>query len=153
MKIGQRCCCLAWEREYTLKVILTSTDVPSIGGFYAFILGRNENVELSVVARSNYEQVKKDVSYIYYVRRQRLTVLQSLKIESANHGDHTVNIKNGKTHVPRRVIGLTYCLQSTDLHQKQKRPSTSLSAHTRPLILTSFHPCSRTSQMTGQRLS
>ena len=33
----------------------------SIGGFYAFILGKNENVELSVVARSNYEEVKRDV--------------------------------------------------------------------------------------------
>jgi hypothetical protein len=35
----------------------------SIGGFYAFILGRNKNVELSVVARSNYEVVKKDVCF------------------------------------------------------------------------------------------
>ena len=33
-----------------------------IGGFYAFILGRNENVSLSVAARSNYEAVKKAVS-------------------------------------------------------------------------------------------
>ena len=33
----------------------------SIGGFYAFILGQSKNVELSVVARSNYEAVKTDV--------------------------------------------------------------------------------------------
>ena len=33
----------------------------SIGGFYAFILGRAKNVELSVVARSNYDVVKAEV--------------------------------------------------------------------------------------------
>jgi hypothetical protein len=33
----------------------------SIGGFYAFILGRNPEVELSVVARSNYDSVKSSV--------------------------------------------------------------------------------------------
>jgi len=48
------------------------------GGFYAFILGRNENVSLSVVARSNYEAVKKN----------------GLKIQSENHGEHEVKIAN-----------------------------------------------------------
>jgi hypothetical protein len=33
----------------------------SIGGFYAFILGNVDNIELSVVARSNYDSVKHDV--------------------------------------------------------------------------------------------
>jgi hypothetical protein len=33
----------------------------SIGGFYAFILGRTDNVELSVVARSNFDAVKAQV--------------------------------------------------------------------------------------------
>lgn len=33
-----------------------------IGGFYAFILSRDPSVELSVVARSNYDVVKKNVS-------------------------------------------------------------------------------------------
>ncbi|CAD0087822.1 unnamed protein product, partial [Aureobasidium vineae] len=51
-------CSLGWER------------------FYAFVLGRNNNVSLSVVARSNYEQVK----------------THGLNIESENHGNHKVNI-------------------------------------------------------------
>jgi hypothetical protein len=36
----------------------------SIGGFYAFILSRDSSVELSVVARSNLEVVKKNVSFL-----------------------------------------------------------------------------------------
>ncbi|KAI7481504.1 2-dehydropantoate 2-reductase [Hortaea werneckii] len=48
----------------------------AIGGFYAFILGRNENVSLSVVARSNYDSVKSN----------------GLRIESQNHGNQTVKI-------------------------------------------------------------
>ena len=32
-----------------------------VGAFYSYILGKNENVSLSVVARSNYEVVKKKV--------------------------------------------------------------------------------------------
>lgn len=36
-------------------------DIRSIGGFYAFVLGKSEDVELSVVARSNYEAVKSEV--------------------------------------------------------------------------------------------
>ena len=36
--------------------------VNRIGGFYAFILSRAPNVSLSVVARANYEVVKKQVS-------------------------------------------------------------------------------------------
>ncbi|KAK5726927.1 i-AAA protease yme1 [Elasticomyces elasticus] len=43
-----------------IKVMLFG--LGAIGGFYAFILGRNENVSLSVVARSNYEEVKKNAS-------------------------------------------------------------------------------------------
>ena len=45
----------------TIDRCSADTENLSIGGFYAFILGRNENVELSVVARSNYDAVKKDV--------------------------------------------------------------------------------------------
>lgn len=36
-------------------------DIRRIGGFYAFVLGKSDNVELSVVARSNYEAVKSKV--------------------------------------------------------------------------------------------
>ncbi|KAJ9630599.1 hypothetical protein H2203_001122 [Taxawa tesnikishii (nom. ined.)] len=46
----------------------------AIGGFYAFILGRNSDVSLSVVARSNYEAVKQN----------------GLKIQSENHGEHLI---------------------------------------------------------------
>ncbi|GAB7353836.1 hypothetical protein MBLNU459_g4205t1 [Dothideomycetes sp. NU459] len=46
----------------------------AIGGFYALILGRNPEVSLSVVARSNYEVVKSE----------------GLTIESQNHGRHVV---------------------------------------------------------------
>ena len=38
------------------------TGLASIGSFYAFILERTKRVRLTVVARSNYEAVKKDVS-------------------------------------------------------------------------------------------
>jgi hypothetical protein len=37
--------------------------VKRIGGFYAFVLSRAPNVSLSVVARTNYEVVKQQVSY------------------------------------------------------------------------------------------
>uniref|UniRef100_A0A093XWV7 Putative 2-dehydropantoate 2-reductase n=1 Tax=Talaromyces marneffei PM1 TaxID=1077442 RepID=A0A093XWV7_TALMA len=46
----------------------------AIGSFYAFILSRNPNVRLSVVARSNYDAVKAN----------------GLIIDSQNHGKHTV---------------------------------------------------------------
>lgn len=39
----------------------SSTDPSSIGSFYAFILSRSDRVRLTVLARSNYESVKKDV--------------------------------------------------------------------------------------------
>ncbi|KAK5174714.1 i-AAA protease yme1 [Saxophila tyrrhenica] len=48
----------------------------AIGGFYAFICGRNDDVVLSVAARSNYEAVKAN----------------GLKIESEGHGSHKVRI-------------------------------------------------------------
>lgn len=35
----------------------------SIGGFYAFLLSRDPNVELSVVARSNLEAIKRNVCH------------------------------------------------------------------------------------------
>ena len=35
--------------------------IRSIGGFYAFVLSKSDDVELSVVARSNYEAVKGQV--------------------------------------------------------------------------------------------
>ncbi|KIW69396.1 hypothetical protein PV04_05275 [Phialophora macrospora] len=47
----------------------------AIGSFYAFILERTKRVRLTVVARSNYEAVKKN----------------GLHIRSANHGDHVVH--------------------------------------------------------------
>jgi len=55
---------LDWERKSSSadpKVIVID-DIGSIGGFYAFILGRNPSVNLSVVARSNYEEVKTKVN-------------------------------------------------------------------------------------------
>ncbi|KAK3632439.1 i-AAA protease yme1 [Elasticomyces elasticus] len=61
-----------------VKVLLFG--LGAIGGFYAFIIGRNENVSLSVVARSNYEEVKKNAS--------------GLIVESENHGRHKVNIEH-----------------------------------------------------------
>ncbi|KAK4624156.1 Oxidoreductase AFT12-1 [Fulvia fulva] len=48
----------------------------AIGSFYAFILSRNQNVSLSVIARSNYDAVKQN----------------GLEIKSAIHGEHTVKI-------------------------------------------------------------
>ncbi|KAI5242666.1 mandelate racemase/muconate lactonizing enzyme family protein [Aureobasidium subglaciale] len=60
--------------EKEIKVLLFG--LGAIGGFYAFVLGRNDNVSLSVVARSNYQQVKE----------------HGLRIESENHGNHKVNI-------------------------------------------------------------
>lgn len=34
----------------------------SVGGLYAYILSRNEKVQISVVARSNYNALKENVS-------------------------------------------------------------------------------------------
>ncbi|KAK4503250.1 hypothetical protein PRZ48_006678 [Zasmidium cellare] len=48
----------------------------AIGGFYAYILSKNPNVSLSVIARSNYDAVKQN----------------GLQIQSALHGTHTVPI-------------------------------------------------------------
>ncbi|KAF2725439.1 2-dehydropantoate 2-reductase [Polychaeton citri CBS 116435] len=50
----------------------------AIGGFYAFVLNRNEDVALSVVARSNYETVKQN----------------GLLLKSENHGEHVVKPAN-----------------------------------------------------------
>lgn len=71
---------MGWEREHLNFAITQSNRLRpySIGGFYAFILGSNKNVSLSVVARSNYQQVKD----------------KGLHIESATHGSHKVNIDN-----------------------------------------------------------
>ena len=44
-----------------LRTVDHRVDQPSIGGFFAFILNRNQNVSLSVVARSNYDTVKENV--------------------------------------------------------------------------------------------
>jgi 2-dehydropantoate 2-reductase len=49
-------------------------DTDSIGSFYAFILSRSKRVRLTVVARSNYDAVRKN----------------GLHIKSANHGEHIV---------------------------------------------------------------
>lgn len=56
----------------------------AIGGFYAFILSRNKDVELDVVARSNYDAVKQN----------------GLEIYSANHGEHIVQPRNGSYSLP-----------------------------------------------------
>ncbi|KIW87385.1 uncharacterized protein Z519_12021 [Cladophialophora bantiana CBS 173.52] len=56
-----------------IKVMLYG--LGAIGSFYAFILNRTKRVRLTVVARSNYEVVKKD----------------GLHIISMNHGDHIVH--------------------------------------------------------------
>lgn len=53
--------------------------VCSIGSFYAFILSRNDNVRLTVVARSNYDAV----------------AANGLKMASENHGEHTVKPYKG----------------------------------------------------------
>ena len=58
--------------EEKIKVLLFG--LGAIGGFYAFILSRNSNVSLSVIARSNYQAVTDN----------------GLHIQSQNHGDHTV---------------------------------------------------------------
>ena len=42
-----------------IKILLYG--LGAIGSFYAFILNRNKNVVLDVVARSNYEAVKSKV--------------------------------------------------------------------------------------------
>jgi hypothetical protein len=47
--------------EMELLTVLQPED--SIGGFYAFILSRDPSIELSVVARSNLEAVKKNVGH------------------------------------------------------------------------------------------
>jgi hypothetical protein len=82
-----------------INYCIADTENLSIGGFYAFILGRNENVELSVVARSNYDAVEKHVRPSCPVNVRGAVQLideQGLKIESENHGNHTVNISHGK---------------------------------------------------------
>ncbi|KXT11311.1 hypothetical protein AC579_296 [Pseudocercospora musae] len=57
-----------------IKVLLFG--LGAIGGFYAFVFGKNANVSLSVVARSNYDAIKRD----------------GLTIESDNHGKHKARI-------------------------------------------------------------
>ena len=47
----------------------------SIGGFYAFILSRAKNLELSVVARSNYDIVKAEVCAGIACRERALQAL------------------------------------------------------------------------------
>lgn len=71
----------------------------SIGGFYAFLLSRDPNVELSVVARSNLEAVKKNVCLDRHCRRVRVTVglieLQGMTIHTLNHGSHNIHFDRG----------------------------------------------------------
>jgi hypothetical protein len=69
--------------------------VNRIGGFYAFILSRAPNVSLSVVARTNYEVVKQQVSYQLITSRHTFTSRQGLTIESHNHGTHQVHFDAG----------------------------------------------------------
>ncbi|THY03247.1 hypothetical protein D6D03_04527 [Aureobasidium pullulans] len=53
---------IAMTEPRKTKVLLYG--LGAIGGFYAFILSRDSSVELSVVARSNLEVVKKNVSFL-----------------------------------------------------------------------------------------
>ncbi|KAF4119343.1 2-dehydropantoate 2-reductase [Geosmithia morbida] len=64
----------------TQKLDVLLYGLGAIGSFYAFIISRNENVRLTVVARSNYEAVKAN----------------GIQITSENHGEHRV--------VPYRVV-------------------------------------------------
>jgi hypothetical protein len=69
----------------------------SIGGFYAFILGRSANVELSVVARSNYDAVKTEVCAptLKWSSCADHKITKGLSIDSANHGQHSMKIDHG----------------------------------------------------------
>ncbi|GAB1194955.1 hypothetical protein APSETT444_004207 [Aspergillus pseudonomiae] len=49
---------------HLLNTARLERDVVGIGSFYAFILTRNDRVRLTVVARSNYDAVKEDVSLV-----------------------------------------------------------------------------------------
>lgn len=88
-----------WER--TSSVISNENDRNlnnrlSIGGFYAFILSRNQDVSLSVVARSNYESVEAKVRWRCYKDHTiRTDHCQGLTIESQNHGSHQVKLDQG----------------------------------------------------------
>ncbi|KEQ85164.1 2-dehydropantoate 2-reductase [Aureobasidium pullulans EXF-150] len=64
---------IAMTEPRKTKVLLYG--LGAIGGFYAFILSRDSSVELSVVARSNLEVVKKN----------------GMTIHTLNHGSHTVH--------------------------------------------------------------
>ncbi|KAH0303562.1 OPT superfamily oligopeptide transporter, partial [Aureobasidium melanogenum] len=55
----------------------------AIGGFYAFLLSRDPTVELSVVARSNLEAVKKN----------------GMTIHTLNHGSHNVHFDRGVSDI------------------------------------------------------
>jgi hypothetical protein len=72
----------------------------SIGGFYAFLLSRDPSVELSVVARSNLEVVKKNVCHNRRYNQVRVTVcltwLQGMTIHTLNHGSHNIHFDRGK---------------------------------------------------------
>lgn len=62
-----------------------------IGSFYAFILSRNPQVRLTVVARSNFDAVKTN----------------GIKIKSENHGEHLVHPDKGlppTTHEPEQFL-------------------------------------------------
>ncbi|KAF2213889.1 hypothetical protein CERZMDRAFT_38412 [Cercospora zeae-maydis SCOH1-5] len=62
------------EPERPFRVLLFG--LGAIGGFYAYILGKNKNVSLSVIARSNHDAIKQ----------------YGLKIESDVHGKQTATI-------------------------------------------------------------
>ena len=74
----------------------TANERPSIGGFYAFVLSRNPNVRLTVVARSNYAAVSE----------------HGIVMNSENHGEHTVRPYKGKQAapgLPRHQLTRTSC--------------------------------------------
>ncbi|KAM3416475.1 2-dehydropantoate 2-reductase [Cercospora zeina] len=62
------------EPDRPFKILLFG--LGAIGGFYAYILGKNKNVSLSVIARSNYDAVKQN----------------GIKLESDIHGKQTASI-------------------------------------------------------------
>ncbi|PPJ52163.1 hypothetical protein CBER1_10029 [Cercospora berteroae] len=70
------------ESDRSSRVLLFG--LGAIGGFYAYIIGKNKNVSLSVIARSNYDAVKQD----------------GLKIDSDVHGKCDVNIDHVYKSIP-----------------------------------------------------
>ncbi|RDW78946.1 ketopantoate reductase family protein [Aspergillus mulundensis] len=96
----------------------------AIGSFYAFILHRCDRVKLTVVARSNYDAVVKNVPLFYSTALQRIPINESqgITIDSKNHGKHTFR--------PDRVDALQHpqkARANTDVRAVLRTPSESSS--------------------------